>query len=569
LRAFALSRLQKEGLMGAESWIHDRMRLIKLLSFLMLGFALVMCPGGAMRAAVPLDSLLRSSALADFEAPAITVRISPATKAVQLGAEFSVDVAIIAGSGQVNAADVHLQFDPTYLAITRAPAAGLFLTSVAKYAYDNAAGTFSFGAYRTNGSTSGTFTLCTVYLRGLSPTPSTLITHAQNPLVVSPASVVYAVNAQNGTVVIAAPTATPTNTLAPSLTPTSTSTPLPTATGSATATPTPGATATPLPTEVSALIRPDTGGNLTSLDLRVSIQVPPGAVTQNVTLTLSYVDYGPSLPLSAWDRCLLASGPAIWLRATAANGSPVLSWTEPVTLTACFGPGGDVGNLALYRWDANLHRWVLESTQWDDTGYCVQTQTTHLGLFAVARPRGCVHLPIIDCALTEGASIALSVDLHPAVALGSISGQVLLEGRPSPPTSSWSIPLQITLYRGDGAVYTATVVTTDDTGAFSLGDITVDTYDVLVKGVHTLAERQNGISVVVSPTVHLEFGPLVEGDANNDNQVGAVDASYLSNGYWRAEGEAGFVSGADFNEDGIIDARDASLLASNYGLAGE
>jgi len=146
---------------------------------------------------------------------------------------------------------------------------------------------------------------------------------------------------------------------------------------------------------------------------------------------------------------------------------------------------------------------------------------------------------------------------------------VLLEARPAPPDSSWSIPLQIKLFQGGGAVYTTTVVTTDDSGYFQLNDIPVDTYDVWVKGAHTLAERQNGVSVIVGPAVKLEFGPLLEGDASNDNQIGALDASLLSNGYWKSKTQAGYVTGADFNEDGIIDARDASLLASNYGLVGD
>lgn len=160
------------------------------------------------------------------------------------------------------------------------------------------------------------------------------------------------------------------------------------------------------------------------------------------------------------------------------------------------------------------------------------------------------------------------VEVRPAVASGSILGRVLLEARDSF-TSGLSIPLQVKLYQGDGSIYTATLVTTDESGYFGLTDLPVATYDVWVKGAHTLAERQNGISVVMTPTVQLEFGPLIEGDANNDNQIGAVDASFLSNGYWKARGQAGYVAGADFNEDGIIDARDASLLANNYGQVGD
>jgi hypothetical protein len=191
---------------------------------------------------------------------------------------------------------------------------------------------------------------------------------------------------------------------------------------------------------------------------------------------------------------------------------------------------------------------------------------------------GAAVVLLLGAILLGGPSWALPVERalaapgdspQPAVALGAISGQVFLEARPAPPTDSWSIPLQVTLFRDDGAVYTSTVVTTDNEGAFTLSGIAVDVYDVWVKGAHTLAERQNDISVVESLPVHLEFGPLIEGDANNDNQIGAVDASFLSDGYWKIKGEAGFVTGADLNEDGIIDARDASLLASHYGLAGD
>jgi len=670
---------------------HVRPSLARSLCLVVLGIVLVAWPGGIMRAAQPLALPSFAGSPAVLVTPTVTVRISPATSAVEPGAQFSVDVVIVAGSEPVNAADVHLHFDPAYLAITKAPEPGLFLTSVAKSIYDNAAGTVSFGAYRTNDLALGTFTLCTLYLRSLKSSPTTLITYAQSPLVVSPGHLSYTVSTQNGTIVIAVPsptpTFTPTRTPSPTITqtpsPTATYTPVPgnlclavyddinrnqvynapaeplladalitvtddmgatvvtyktdgvheprcyslppnrpytvavvsppgyvglgpqtafaslapgvrldvafaqvptsTATPAATgapshtptstvsATPTRTLTPTPVPTDAATLIRPSTGGSLTSEDLKVSIHVPAGAVTENVTLTLSYLDYGPSMPWNTWDRCLLAEGQVALFRGSQTDRSPVSSWDLPATLTMCHGPGGSVHGLALYRWDEGLDRWVEESTSWDEGGYCAQTETTHLGLFVVAWPDGCSRLPMIGKLYAPpqgGATISGDV-ARVAASLGAISGRVLLQGRPAPPDSSWAIPLQVTLYHSGGGLYTATVVTTDNEGAFSLGGIPVGTYDVLVKGAHTLAERRNGVSVVTSPTVNLGAIPLLEGDANNDNYVGAVDASFLASGYWKSKGQAGFVAGADLNEDGTIDARDASLLASNYGLAGD
>ena len=150
-----------------------------------------------------------------------------------------------------------------------------------------------------------------------------------------------------------------------------------------------------------------------------------------------------------------------------------------------------------------------------------------------------------------------------------LRGHVDLQGRPLPPDSSWSIPLQVVFCTSsDGAYWNTWTPTTDMSGDFLIPVLKSGTYDICVKGAHTLRKCKLSVQLV-PPITWVDFGTLLEGDANGDNTVNAIDASIMATSYWKADGEAGFAPGADFNEDDYIDARDASLLATNYWKNGD
>lgn len=120
---------------------------------------------------------------------------------------------------------------------------------------------------------------------------------------------------------------------------------------------------------------------------------------------------------------------------------------------------------------------------------------------------------------------------------------------------------------GSTVPMTETVVIPDVNGDFFFPDIAVDTYDISVKGAHTLRVLKTNVTITDPPTT-INFGTLLEGDANGDNTVNAIDASIMATSYWKSQGQAGYDARADFYCDNKIDALDASLLATNYWQSG-
>ena len=75
--------------------------------------------------------------------------------------------------------------------------------------------------------------------------------------------------------------------------------------------------------------------------------------------------------------------------------------------------------------------------------------------------------------------------------------------------------------------------------------------------------------MILSETTHYEdFGVLVEGDVDGDDDVDGADYSLLVQAYGLCTGDPGYLATADLNGDGCVDAADYSLLVSNYGQLG-
>jgi len=151
----------------------------------------------------------------------------------------------------------------------------------------------------------------------------------------------------------------------------------------------------------------------------------------------------------------------------------------------------------------------------------------------------------------------------------SLKGRVALQGRGSPPNDRWNnFPLALTLYSPGGASpvgnYTAN---TDASGYFTVTGITQGTYDAKVKNAHTLSNKKNNVAVPTGSTA-VDFGTMLEGDANNDDNIGGGDYSILATAYGKCSGQSGWDSRADFNGSGCIEGADYSLLANNYGRHG-
>jgi len=140
----------------------------------------------------------------------------------------------------------------------------------------------------------------------------------------------------------------------------------------------------------------------------------------------------------------------------------------------------------------------------------------------------------------------------------TLQGSVSLQGRPAPPHESWSIALLVTI---GGTTHN---VNSSQMGMFTLPDLTAGTFDIGVKNDHTLRKLKTGVTLVAGETRTVDFGKLLEGDANGDNRVNISDFSILAGGFSPA-----YDARADFNEDGVVSIADFSLLGSNFNMTGE
>ncbi len=181
--------------------------------------------------------------------------------------------------------------------------------------------------------------------------------------------------------------------------------------------------------------------------------------------------------------------------------------------------------------------------------------------FSVATPRE-------SDAVFEGVSVLAQVE-EGVVAVGdTIAGTLTLQGRPSPPAPSWSVPLHLSLFApGETTSAYEFSPTSDENGTFTVSGFAPDTYSAVVKNSHTL---QNVVDVTLTTgSNNVDFGTLREGDADNSNFVNMIDFSILASTFGIGEGSPDFDGRADFDESGFVNMIDFSLLATNFGQGGE
>ena len=139
----------------------------------------------------------------------------------------------------------------------------------------------------------------------------------------------------------------------------------------------------------------------------------------------------------------------------------------------------------------------------------------------------------------------------------TLQGHVTLQrpGKPAP-DPSWQTALVVTV-GGDHSV------TTDASGYFTVADLAPGAYNIRAKGGHSLGNVKNGV-ILSAGSNSVEFGTLLEGDANNDNCVDIQDFSVLRTAF-----SPGYEARADFNQDGVVNIQDFSMLATNFNQCGD
>ncbi|MBK8022250.1 MAG: hypothetical protein IPK19_12670 [Chloroflexi bacterium] len=167
--------------------------------------------------------------------------------------------------------------------------------------------------------------------------------------------------------------------------------------------------------------------------------------------------------------------------------------------------------------------------------------------------------------IVTSTSWSITVDDSPCI---DAEVQLLLEGRPAAPDSSYEITLLAALLpEGDTGPATPYVHIADSSGSFTLSSLSIGSYTLWVKGNHTLAAT---LDITIIEGTNAFVTPILrEGDANFDDTINIQDFSLLAAAFGSATGQQNFNYDTDFNMDGAITIQDFSLLAANFGQTGE
>ena len=388
------------------------------------------------------------------------------------------------------------------------------------------------------GTSNGDFSAGESYSIELAPTSTPTATPTASPtatITATPTSSLTPTATKTSTVTMTpSPTATATNTLTPSPTDVYTATPSPTATTTATVTPSPSPT--PAGPVILAALTPG-APVYTGQTFDLIIQVQAGS--QSVDGASAYLNFDPAV-LQVVSVTAGSSLP-VTIQNTYDNSLGHVDYAAG-SFSAPF-PSGSFSLLTV------TFRALVVSA-----GTAIQ--------FNAAMPRN-------SDATFGGASVLYHTTDSTLVISDTavLNGQVSLQGHSSAPNARWAIPLTVSLsVPGESSPRYLFTPTTDDSGHFTLSGITPGTYDIRVKGSHTLRNLVTATLAVGNNTVDL--GALHEGDANNDNYVTLIDFSILVSSFGKCSGTIGFDARADFNNDGCVTLLDFSLLVTNFGQSG-
>ncbi|MCK6579985.1 MAG: hypothetical protein L6Q98_17985 [Anaerolineae bacterium] len=146
--------------------------------------------------------------------------------------------------------------------------------------------------------------------------------------------------------------------------------------------------------------------------------------------------------------------------------------------------------------------------------------------------------------------------------------QLTLQGRPPAPNAQWASTVHVQIRpQGGGTPYLSGDFTANTSGIIGFLDLYPGTYDLWIKGTHTLA-RLHTITLVEGGNI-LTTSVLQEGDANDSNSVTIADFSILAAAFGSSVGQALYNPQANFNGDAAVNISDFSLLAANFTKIGE
>jgi hypothetical protein len=143
-------------------------------------------------------------------------------------------------------------------------------------------------------------------------------------------------------------------------------------------------------------------------------------------------------------------------------------------------------------------------------------------------------------------------------------------GRGPAGTPNWEQPLTLRLSRPVDAVVVATFEgSTDRNGVVIFQNLPSGTYNVHVKGAHSLQTARAAVALEPNRTSEVDMKTQVEGDVNGDNCVTVDDFQIVQTMVGAHSGIAGFDARADLNGDSVVSAADVSLLRSGFDQCGD
>lgn len=110
------------------------------------------------------------------------------------------------------------------------------------------------------------------------------------------------------------------------------------------------------------------------------------------------------------------------------------------------------------------------------------------------------------------------------------------------------------------------------TGMTSGGRFSANTWvrgqvDVVIKPSNFLSERET--VTLTNGSVFLPYLSFINGDINNDNEIGPADFTMLSAAFGSMVGDSNYTAAADLNDDEEVGPADFTILGANFGLMGE
>lgn len=158
------------------------------------------------------------------------------------------------------------------------------------------------------------------------------------------------------------------------------------------------------------------------------------------------------------------------------------------------------------------------------------------------------------------------------VAIGNLRGVVELQDWEA---STNGIPVVVEIRDSTGSTVLETRNTTlDANGEFNVGTTTRGDVTVAVKAPKWLNAFNNNMTFGVNSINLTDFGyvgltwSLMNGDADDDNEVGIGDFAVISAAFGTALGDPGYDARADLNGDDEVNIADYAIMSINFGEVG-